>query len=77
MVSSLAELKKVSNPNYNDFYYVISENILCVYVNKEGSDKWEQINPDHNDNIDTYVTSVEDYSVTSNSDGITVKFNIK
>ena len=77
MVSSLEELKKVSNPNYNDFYYVISENILCVYVNKEGSDKWEQINPDHNDNIDTYVTSVEDYSVTSNNDGITVKFNIK
>lgn len=36
------------------FYYAKAENILCTYSNG----KWVQINPDHNDDHDTYVKSV-------------------
>ena len=36
------------------FYYAKAENILCTY----SSGKWIQINPDHNDDHDTYVKSV-------------------
>ena len=36
------------------FYYAKAENILCTYSNG----KWIQINPDHNDDHDTYVKSV-------------------
>lgn len=36
------------------FYYAKAENILCTY----SGDKWVQINPDHNDDHDTYVKSV-------------------
>lgn len=36
------------------FYYAKTENILCTY----SGDKWVQINPDHNDDHDTYVKSV-------------------
>lgn len=43
------------------FYYAKAENILCTYSNG----KWVQINPDHNDDHDTYVKSV---SVAKNTD---------
>lgn len=36
------------------FYYAQAENILCTYSNG----KWVQINPDHNDDHDTYVKSI-------------------
>lgn len=36
------------------FYYAKAENILCTY----SEDKWVQINPDHNDDHDTYVKSI-------------------
>lgn len=36
------------------FYYAKAENILCTY----SDGKWIQINPDHNDDHDTYVKSV-------------------
>lgn len=36
------------------FYYAKAENILCTY----SGNKWVQINPDHNDDHDTYVKSV-------------------
>lgn len=36
------------------FYYAKAENILCTY----SGNKWIQINPDHNDDHDTYVKSV-------------------
>lgn len=36
------------------FYYAKAENILCTYSNG----KWIQINPDHNDDHDTYVKKV-------------------
>lgn len=42
------------------FYYAKAENILCTYSNG----KWIQINPDHNDDHDTYVKEV---SVTKNA----------
>ena len=37
------------------FYYAQAENILCTYSNG----KWVQINPDHNDDHDTYVKSID------------------
>lgn len=37
------------------FYYAKAENILCTYSNG----KWVQINPDHNDDHDTYVKKVD------------------
>ena len=38
------------------FYYAIQENVLACYLSE--SNKWQQINPDHNDNDDTYVSSL-------------------
>ena len=38
------------------FYYAIQENVLACYLPK--LNKWQQINPDHNDNDDTYVSSL-------------------
>ena len=38
----------------DQFYYAKAENILCTY----SGNKWVQINPDHNDDHDTYVKSV-------------------
>lgn len=43
------------------FYYAQAENILCTYSNG----KWVQINPDHNDDHDTYVKSI---NVAKNKD---------
>ena len=38
------------------FYYAIQENVLACYLPE--LNKWQQINPDHNDNDDTYVSSL-------------------
>ena len=38
------------------FYYAIQENVLACYL--PDLNKWQQINPDHNDNDDTYVSSL-------------------
>lgn len=37
------------------FYYAIQENVLACYLPE--LNKWQQINPDHNDNDDTYISS--------------------
>lgn len=54
-----AQIQALSNSNpglcsEGQFYYAKAENILCTYSNG----KWIQINPDHNDDHDTYVKSV-------------------
>lgn len=54
-----AEIQALSNSDpglcsEGQFYYAKAENILCTYSNG----KWIQINPDHNDDHDTYVKSV-------------------
>lgn len=38
------------------FYYAIQENVLACYLPE--LNKWQQINPDHNDNDDTYISSL-------------------
>ena len=38
------------------FYYAIKENVLACYLPE--LNKWQQINPDHNDNDDTYISSL-------------------
>ena len=59
--AAIEALSNSSSSNYapglcaeGQFYYAKAENILCTYSNG----KWVQINPDHNDDHDTYVKSV-------------------
>lgn len=57
--SNWAAIEALSNSSpglsfEGQFYYAKAENILCTYSNG----KWIQINPDHNDDHDTYVKSV-------------------
>ena len=59
--ASIEALSNKSSSNYapglcseGQFYYAKAENILCTYSNG----KWIQINPDHNDDHDTYVKKV-------------------
>lgn len=59
--ASIEALSNSSSSSYapglcseGQFYYAKAENILCTYSNG----KWIQINPDHNDDHDTYVKSV-------------------
>lgn len=59
--ASIEALSNSSSSNYapglcseGQFYYAKAENILCTY----SDGKWVQINPDHNDDHDTYVKSV-------------------
>lgn len=59
--AAIEALSNKSSSNYapglcseGQFYYAKAENILCTYSNG----KWIQINPDHNDDHDTYVKKV-------------------
>lgn len=59
--AAIEALSNSSSPSYapglcseGQFYYAKAENILCTY----SDGKWIQINPDHNDDHDTYVKSV-------------------
>lgn len=70
--ASIEALSNSSSSSYapglcseGQFYYAKAENILCTYSNG----KWIQINPDHNDDHDTYIKSV---SVAKSNSG-TVK----
>lgn len=56
------------------FYYAKAENILCTYSNG----KWIQINPDHNDDHDTYVKSVSVAKNTADTvDGEQLVYDVK
>lgn len=71
IVANVDSLPK--NATKNDFYYCTAENVLAVW-----DGKWQQINKNTNDNIDTYVTGVTKSEVTSSAEGgIVVSFNIK
>lgn len=59
--AAIEALSNKSSSNYapglcseGQFYYAKAENILCTY----SDGKWVQINPDHNDDHDTYVKSI-------------------
>ena len=83
IVSSIAALS--DKPAKNDFYYCTAENVLAVYTGHSVDDKhpydatkWQQINRNTNDNIDTYVTAVSTPTVAASADGgIVVSFNIE
>lgn len=49
------------------FYYAIQENVLACYL--PDLNKWQQINPDHNDNDDTYVSSLSVGSADKSENG--------
>lgn len=56
------------------FYYAKAENILCTYSNG----KWIQINPDHNDDHDTYVKKVSVAKNAANTvDGKKLVYDVK
>ena len=72
IVANIAALP--TSATKNDFYYCTAENVLAVW---DGS-KWQQINKNTNDNIDTYVTGVSASKVETSADGgIVVSFNIQ
>jgi hypothetical protein len=72
-VANVAALPAVATATEGDFYYAKEENVLCTKVNGA----WKQINKDTNTNNDTSVRGIDDVSVTSNANGITVSFDIK
>ena len=51
-----ADMEKNAPKQKGQFYYAIQENVLACYLPE--LNKWQQINPDHNDNDDTYVSSL-------------------
>lgn len=72
-VANVAALPTVATATEGDFYYAKEENVLCTKVNGA----WKQINKDTNTNNDTSVRGIDDISVISNANGITVSFDIK
>lgn len=50
------DMEKNAPKQKGQFYYAIQENVLACYLPE--LNKWQQINPDHNDNDDTYVSSL-------------------
>lgn len=60
-----------SGVNVGEFYYVTDGNILCVY----SGNGFVQINSDTDTN--SYITGISDTEVTSDTNGVTVSFNIK
>ena len=51
-----ADMEEIAPKQKGQFYYAIKENVLACYLPE--LNKWQQINPDHNDNDDTYVSSL-------------------
>ena len=51
-----ADMEARAPKQEGQFYYAIQENVLACYLPE--LNKWQQINPDHNDNDDTYVSSL-------------------
>lgn len=51
-----ADMEANAPKQEGQFYYAIKENVLACYLSD--LNKWQQINPDHNDNDDTYVSSL-------------------
>lgn len=59
-----------SGVNVGEFYYVTNGNILCVW----SGNGFVQINADTDSN--SYITAIDTPVITSNTNGITVSFNI-
>lgn len=51
-----ADMETNAPKQKGQFYYAIQENVLACYLPE--LNKWQQINPDHNDNDDTYISSL-------------------
>ena len=51
-----ADMEANAPKQEGQFYYAIQENVLACYLPE--LNKWQQINPDHNDNDDTYISSL-------------------
>lgn len=62
-----AEMEENAPKQKGQFYYAIQENVLACYLPE--LNKWQQINPDHNDNDDTYVSSLSVGSADKSENG--------
>lgn len=62
-----ADMEENAPKQKGQFYYAIQENVLACYLPE--LNKWQQINPDHNDNDDTYVSSLSVASADKSETG--------
>ena len=62
-----ADMEASAPKQKGQFYYAIQENVLACYLPE--LNKWQQINPDHNDNDDTYVSSLSIASADKSETG--------
>ena len=62
-----ADMEASAPKQKGQFYYAIQENVLACYLPE--LNKWQQINPDHNDNDDTYVSSLSVASADKSETG--------
>lgn len=62
-----ADMEANAPKQEGQFYYAIQENVLACYLSN--SHKWQQINPDHNDNDDTYISSLSVGSADKSENG--------
>lgn len=62
-----ADMEANAPKQEGQFYYAIQENVLACYLPE--LNKWQQINPDHNDNDDTYVSSLSVGSADKSENG--------
>ena len=62
-----ADMEANAPKQEGQFYYAIQENVLACYLPE--LNKWQQINPDHNDNDDTYISSLSVGSADKSENG--------
>lgn len=76
-VANLNSLPSLAEATVGDFYYVVSENVLCTKSATDAT-QWVQINKNTNDNDDTKTTDLTfTKSVDTSSKDITLNYTLK
>ena len=76
-VANLNSLPSLAEATVGDFYYVVSENVLCTKSATDAT-KWVQINKNTNDNDNTKTTDLTfTKSVDTSSKDITLNYTLK
>lgn len=76
-VANLNSLPSLAEATVGDFYYVVSENVLCTKSATDAT-QWVQINKNTNDNDDTKTTNLTfTKSVDTSSKDITLNYTLK
>lgn len=75
-VASVSNLPPIANATVGDFYYAVSENVLCTKSATNAS--WVQINKNTNDNDNTKTTGLTfTKSVDTSTKDITLSYTLK